>query len=147
MIIAKTVSMRLLISGDRLIKDLRKDFSLAYPFLQLEFFTNDSARKTRYAANTRVDHEKYLKDAWNQKSQNGSIDIKDSMTVLELENVFIDEFGLSVQVFRKSGNIWLESTMTDDWTLKQQNDHGREITLSYQKENGEFNDFDLNRDV
>jgi hypothetical protein len=49
-------------------------------------------------------------------------------------------------VFRKSGNLWLETTMTDDWTLQQQNDHGYEISTG--KKNKERpGDFDLNRDA
>ena len=139
--------MRLLISGEKLIKDLRQEFSIAYPYLQLEFFSNDGVRKTRYAAFKKIDHEKALRDAGIQKNHQGYIEIKDSTTVLELESILMDKFGLSAQVFRKSGNIWLETTMTDDWTLKQQNDHGREITLSFEDENRPFNDFDLNRDI
>ena len=143
----KTITMRLLINGEKLIKDLRKEFSLVYPFLQLEFFNNDGARKSRYSAFKKIDHDKTLQEAGIQKNHKGYIDIKDATTVLELENALMDEFGLSAQVFRKSGNIWLETTITDDWTLKQQNDHGREITLSYEDENNNVNDFDLNRDI
>jgi len=139
--------MRLLINAEKLIKDLRKEFSEAYPFLQLEFFNNEGARKTRYSPFKKIEHEKILGDAGILKNHKGYIDIKDSTTVLELENVLMDEFGLSAQVFRKSGNIWLETTMTDDWSLKQQNDHGREITSSFEDENRPFNDFDLNRDI
>ena len=139
--------MRLIIYGERQIKDLRQDFNLAYPYLQLEFFDNVNAQKTRLPALKRIDHEKTLGEAWIPKAQKGSLEINDSTTVLKLETVLMDEFGLSAQVFRRSGNIWLETTMTDDWTLKQQNDHGREISLSYGDDNQEYNDFDLNRDV
>jgi hypothetical protein len=143
----KAITMRLVINGQKLIKDVRGEFSLAYPFLQLEFFNNEGARKTRYAAFKKISHEMALRDAGVQKNNDGFIDIKDSTTVLELESILKDDFGLSAQVFRKSGNIWLETTMTDDWTLKQQNDHGREITLSFDAENNSFNDYDLNRDI
>jgi hypothetical protein len=37
-------------------------------------------------------------------------------------------FGVPVQILRKSGKIWLETTMTDHWTLLQQNQHGEEIS-------------------
>ena len=139
--------MRLIINGEKQIKDLRGDFNLAYPFLQLEFFDNLSLRKTRVPALKKIDHEKTLGEAWIPKVQKGFIEINDSTTVLELESILMNEFGLSAQVFRRSGNIWLETTMTDDWTLKQQNDHGREISLSYGDENQQYDDFDLNRDV
>jgi hypothetical protein len=58
----------------------------------------------------------------------GAIQLSDNMTVSNLEDTFSDRFGLQVQVFRKSGNLWLETTKTDAWTLKVQNDHGREIS-------------------
>jgi len=50
------------------------------------------------------------------------------MTVKELEKIFEDRLGLSVLVYRKSGNLWLEPTMTDNWTLAQQNENGRQIS-------------------
>ncbi|MEI9910895.1 MAG: hypothetical protein WDO71_15215 [Bacteroidota bacterium] len=50
------------------------------------------------------------------------------MTVGQLEDIFQKQFGLQVQVSRRSGTLWLETTMTDNWTLKQQNDHGRELS-------------------
>lgn len=43
------------------------------------------------------------------------------MTVSELEQHFADVYGLSVQVFRKSGEVWLETTTTDNWSLEKQN--------------------------
>ena len=67
------------------------------------------------------------------------------MKVNKLENIFKDQFNLAVQVFRKSGNLWLETTMTDNWTLQQQNNHGREISTS-QSSNDKADDFDLTRD-
>jgi hypothetical protein len=81
------------------------------------------------------------------KKDSGFVGVDESMTVLELENAFMDEFGLCVQVFRKSGNIWLETTMTDHWTLKQQSDHGREISTGNWGGRLRYgDDFDMNRD-
>ena len=59
----------------------------------------------------------------------GILEIDDSMKVSDLENTLKDQYGLLAQVFRKSGNVWLETTMSDNWTLKQQNDHGHEISI------------------
>ena len=41
---------------------------------------------------------------------------------------FGEVYGLGVQVFRKSGNVWLETTVTDSWTLKEQNDQGESLS-------------------
>jgi hypothetical protein len=50
------------------------------------------------------------------------------MKVSELEELFEEVFGLSVQVFRKSGESWLQTTTTDSWTLNQQNLKGKEMS-------------------
>jgi hypothetical protein len=47
------------------------------------------------------------------------------MTVADLEFRLEKEYGLHIQVFRKSGNIWLETTATDNWTLDRQNQEGK----------------------
>ncbi|MBK6949217.1 MAG: hypothetical protein IPH16_15200 [Haliscomenobacter sp.] len=46
------------------------------------------------------------------------------MTVREFEQAFYDTYGLNVQVFRRSGNIWIQTTATDSWTLAEQNRKG-----------------------
>jgi hypothetical protein len=51
------------------------------------------------------------------------------MTVEELEKSFLVKFGLNVQVFRKSGKSWLETTITDKWTLEKQNTQGEELDV------------------
>ena len=53
------------------------------------------------------------------------------MTVNELEQRFSDVYGLGVQVFRKSGNVWLETTVTDGWTLEQQNKQGESLDKAF----------------
>jgi hypothetical protein len=50
------------------------------------------------------------------------------MTVSELEKLCDEQFGISIQVYRRSGTLWLETSMTDSWTIQQQNDRGSEIS-------------------
>jgi hypothetical protein len=50
------------------------------------------------------------------------------MTVSNLEQKFRDVYGLSVQVFRRSGKAWLETTFTDGWTLEEQNSQGEDLS-------------------
>jgi len=136
--------MRLSVKGERLISEVQKDFSLAYPFLKIEFFKNGNIRRERYAFEKLIPNHLPVKDAWYLNKRDGDLEFNDNTTVLELEKAFMDQFGLSVQVFRKSGNLWLETTITDSWVLKRQNDHGREIsTESHEKEAP--NDYDLSR--
>jgi hypothetical protein len=137
--------MQLEIYAERLITEVQEDFTSTYPFLKIEFFKNGTVRQDRYPAKQKIDHLQKLKYAWCRKKDKGFLEIKDSLSVLELENEFMDQFGLSAQVYRKSGRIWLETTMTDSWTLKQQNDQGKEITTGM-RTLIESNDYELNRD-
>jgi hypothetical protein len=43
------------------------------------------------------------------------------MTVADLEQFFEREFELHIQVFRKVGNTWQETTLSDQLTLGEQN--------------------------
>lgn len=114
--------MMLLISENKQIQDIQHDFTACYPFLRLDFYrwqSNPAGRKHLSRATS-------LKAAGLK--HDGTLSLSDEMTVAELENKFLDTFGLDVQVSRKSGTFWLETTMTDGWTLQKQNDHGREIS-------------------
>lgn len=117
------------ISGTRTIKELQQDFNKRYPYLKLEFYKTkvmDQSVKTR----EQLPHSTLLKMMGVRKD--GVLTIPKGMTVEELEDQFLRQFGLLAQVSRRSGNIWLETTMTDNWSLEKQNEYGREITLSRQ---------------
>ena len=134
--------MNLTIRPSRLISEIQDEFSKMFPYLKLEFFRERSGKRLNYSANNIIRHNQKLAEGQLQPVD-GMIDIKPGMTVKELENDFREEFSLAVQVFRRSGNVWLETTMTDNWTLKHQNDHGKELSSDRRKDQN-F-DFDLSR--
>jgi hypothetical protein len=140
--------MYLEINGERLISEIQKDFGAVYPFLKIEFFRNGKTRLDRYSFNKLIPATQPVKNAWHYKKENGTVVLTDGMTVTDFENALMDQFGLSAQVFRRSGNLWLETTITDYWTLKQQNDHGREISVGHNRiDNRDAFDYELNRDA
>lgn len=106
------------------ITQLQEEFHQAFPFLKLEFFKHShkahegNPKRDLLLSSARIVPKKNSKE----------ISITESMTVTELEQLLSKHFGLSVQVFRKSGKSWLETTVTDDWTLKRQNDQGHELS-------------------
>jgi hypothetical protein len=117
--------MNIQIRKSKVIGEVQKDFTNAYPYLKLEFYRNMTRRPGSTIRQNLIKSD-LLNAAGNQKE--GDLEITDSMTVGQLEKAFYDKFGMMVQVSRKSGSIWLETTMTDNWTLKQQNEHGRELS-------------------
>jgi len=109
------------------ISTVQKKFNTAFPFLKLEFFKHPHKV---YAGNSRKDQvavSKIQNDQLKSK-QDTDLVISGNLTVAAVEQLFMEYFGLSVQVFRKSGKLWLETTLTDDWTLKKQNEEGLELS-------------------
>ena len=58
----------------------------------------------------------------NLKSSNDcAIIINDNTTVADLINQFKELLNMTVKVLRKSSNLWIETSLTDSWTLEKQN--------------------------
>ncbi|MET0392913.1 MAG: hypothetical protein ABW019_07215 [Chitinophagaceae bacterium] len=116
--------MMLVISADKAIQEVQHDFSARYPFLKLDFYKTGA--EVPGAPRRHLQHSALLREAGLKNE--GAIEISDDMTVAELEALFRKSFGLSAQVSRKSGIMWLETTITDGWSLRKQNEHGKEIS-------------------
>ncbi|MGK2861151.1 MAG: hypothetical protein ACSLE0_04420 [Chitinophagaceae bacterium] len=114
------------VSKNKTIAELQSDFRRFYPFLRLDFYNNTNGKLGTFL-NQKLNGTMFLDRAGNKRE--GGIQLMDSMTIEALEKTFQNRFGMLVQVSRKSGTVWLQTTMTDSWTLKQQNEHGRELSL------------------
>jgi hypothetical protein len=135
--------MDIRIAAERLLRDIKHEFSARFPFLKIEFFRRGKTGENHYAADRLLAETLKVDEAWKTKEP-GEIKVEDETKVKELEKSFLEKFGLAIQVFRKSGNLWLETTMTDNWSLKQQNDHGKEISTDkpdVKKANTDFEDY------
>jgi hypothetical protein len=119
--------MTINITPDKIISDVQKEFNEEFPFLKIEFFKKGYRYKQSSQRDKVIPREFKIGSPRIFNSDAG-FNITAGMTVKELEKECEDELGLSIQVYRKSGNLWLETTMTENWTLKQQNDNGREIS-------------------
>ena len=104
---------------------MQDNFNEFYPFLKLDFYKKPNGRHESVVRQKLI-KTILLSNAGNGKE--GALEITDSLIVGQLEKLFYDKFAMVVQVSRKSGTVWLETTMTDSWTLRQQNEHGRELS-------------------
>lgn len=114
----------LTIKADK-ISVIQKEFNDEFPFLKLEFFKENQVGYAGVLRPSMITGDRMLKAS--QKGP-GEIQVTEQMPVSILEQLFHDVFGVAAQVFRKSGNTWLETAMTEDWTLKRQNDEGLELS-------------------
>lgn len=119
--------MTLNISASKHLNEVQQEFNAYFPYLKIEFFQKLNGHNKPAPGQRIYPHHLTISEARHNGAE-GYIQLRPEMTVSELEEAFWDNYGLSVQVFRKSGNLWLETTMTDRWTLLQQNSHGKEIS-------------------
>lgn len=133
---SKNKKMELVIQDDRTIKTVQEEFNLRFPYLKLEFFAKPHTRGCGSSKKIMKSSTKTLKEC-STLHKKGHISILPTHTVAELEETFRDRFGLHVQVFRKSGKVWLETTATDGWSLEKQNEQGEALSkfnLNHEKE-------------
>ena len=133
-------SMKLHITDKSSISSLQKEFNSEFPFLRIEFFKKMHKPGEGLSKNVMYTSDKLIGEIRSIR-KNGDLDVQSDMLVSELEAKFGNDFGLSVQVFRKSGNVWLETTRTDNWTLRQQNDEGESLHNHFGLDNKDDYDY------
>jgi len=112
------------------LKNIQKQFSTYYPFLKIEFFKKIPVDQPLYKSESFSTEElsKYL-DGFYEGFVN--IDVSRKRTVSEVERDFEKLLGISAHIFRKSGNVWVETTLTNDWPLEEQNEEGKLISSHF----------------
>jgi hypothetical protein len=118
--------MLLIIGNNQKASVVKENFNKLFPYLKLEFFRK---KHGLYKDNNKKDV--LLSDMILRAKpgcEENDMVISGDTTVADLERRFCETFGISTQVFRKSGKSWIETSVTDDWTLKHQNDEGKELS-------------------
>ena len=111
--------MKILVSDTKMIRTIQKQFNDEFPHLKIEFFSRKHKVGEASNINDMISQDCMLSEL-KSKHSTDKIEIVPEMTVAQLEQKFWDGFGLSVQVFRLAGNDWVETIVTDGWTLAKQ---------------------------
>lgn len=129
--------MKIIINDQQNIAQIQKVFNEMFPYLKLEFFSK--THKPGRPSTPKFMIRKDLDLGEFRKLHNtGEIQITPQMSVNELEQCFGTEYGLGVQVFRKSGRAWLETIYTDTWTLAEQNEQGESLSKGIEPDPPEY---------
>jgi hypothetical protein len=118
--------MQIHISDATSTEEIKKQVSANFPFLKIEFFTKSHGVGEGSPASEMIKDDHLIGDIRKSDTE-GDLVLDPNMKVKDVEESFKEKFGVNAQVFRKSGAIWLETTATDEWTLKEQNDTGVEM--------------------
>ncbi len=112
--------MQLHFSPDRTLGDLQSDFSASFPGLKIVFFSKSHRAYKGSAAKFLLSEADTPLRQLSPDMKTGYLLLEPELTVWQVERLFEEEYALHVQVFRKSGSTWLETSVTDDLTLEQQ---------------------------
>ena len=111
--------LMLKIDGKKTAADFRKEFNLAFPFLKVDFFKRIPSKKDSIKL-TPVQPGTVL-------GNTEPMEITGGTSVKELREIIDSRLGFASLVYRKSGNIWIEISLTDDWSLDKQNHEAEQM--------------------
>jgi hypothetical protein len=107
----------------RTVAEIQAEFHTKFPYLKLEFYNQPHEVGEGSQLKSLIDKTKTIKTVRTVHTE-GEMSVNGHLKVSTLEQSFADDYGLNVQVFRKSGGLWLQTTATDEWTLTDQNKKG-----------------------
>jgi len=112
--------MELNYSKDTTIHDIQTQFATAFPGLKLKFFTKHHDAYKGSPAKFMIQEPGKTLGEIAPGIKTGYLIVEPDMITWQLERLLEEECGLHTQVFRKSGETWLETSVSDDLTLEQQ---------------------------
>lgn len=116
--------MELKITRETRILDLKKQFAQLFPYLKLEFFKKEQKVEQGPATEKRFSDATVLGQTGRLRKE-GYFVFTPVTTVNHFEQKLQNEYGLPVHVFRKTGNVWIETGQTDSLSLNKQNAMGK----------------------
>lgn len=111
--------------------DIQKEFNQYFPYLKIEFFKFPHTDKKLLPVNEKIDQD-ILVDQVIKWDSDQIFEFDEKMTVSQFEAMINQQTGLFVQVYRKSGRVWLQTSHTDNWTLAQQNEEGKMMSTIHE---------------
>jgi hypothetical protein len=104
---------------------LQDEFNKLFPYLKIDLFP---LNKQHNITDKFVNDTKRALTGYRVFDNKEQIAIIPQMSVAVLEEKFRKVYNLKAQILRKSGKTWLETTVTDAWTLEEQNFQGEALS-------------------
>jgi hypothetical protein len=117
--------MEIQISDTRTILDVQSEFNREFPFLKIEFLGIPHNSGVPSLKSHVYNSDRKLSQCRKLHNE-GKLKVDGNRSVGNLEKELWEKFGLSALIFRKSGKLWIETSLTESWTLQKQNAEGME---------------------
>lgn len=113
------------ISPKETLQEVKDAFSELFPNLKVEFFNHSHDSGEGNAASDIITDLSPTLETVGDVDHAFTISVDGHKKVSTLEADFA-KLGINLQVFRRSKNLWLQTTTTDEWTLAEQNKEATE---------------------
>ncbi len=124
------------IQDNMLLRDIQIGFRELFPNLKIEFYTGEHEEGGASPKREQLNATQSLAVVRTVHTE-GDLELDPEMSVAALEGVFLERYGLNAQVFRRSGNLWMQTTATDSWSLAEQNRKGGSSRRHFAEKYGE----------
>lgn len=106
----------MIISPNMTVFEVLRNFTDQFPFLRLEIYCQGQEAGSIWL-------EKPL-FALSRLKEPQRVELTPCLTVQDVVELFWENLGLQVVIFRRVANSWLETSFTGSWTLEYQNNMG-----------------------
>ncbi|MEO5999166.1 MAG: hypothetical protein ABIN89_20500 [Chitinophagaceae bacterium] len=119
--------MEIRIEPGRTFDEINETINSIYPFLKIERLSS-----LNQTLDIMVNNEDLgaIYTPKKETTQNALITIDDNTTVADLINQLEEKLDLHVKVLRRLNDLWIVTSLTDNWTLKRQNLAGKQFNSS-----------------
>lgn len=134
--------MEIKFTPETTIEEIQHQFISLFPHLKLGFF-RDLNQDQILTANELIRNDKVKISELSDVAISGTFVLDPFKTILDFEKSILLQYGLQVQVFRKSGNAWLVTTSTDSKTFAEQEALALEMNRPVEKaESSDYHEHD-----
>jgi hypothetical protein len=106
---------------------VQAQFNKVFPYLKVSFYSKLTDKKNGEKLKLLDQLEKELVLLSKTAKDSVSFFITPDLSVTQLDQLFIDHFGLHILIHRNSGRLWLQINATDSWSLEEQNKQGEDL--------------------
>ena len=129
------------IHDNLLVSEVQDRFNKCFPSLKIEFYSKSHSLAEESKEKHLISPSKRIGEIRQNKNE-GFMEIKSWDSVARIEKEFHKHYGLNIQVFRNENGSWVQTSVTDRYSLAQQNqmaDHARSsISPKFREQLGEY---------
>jgi hypothetical protein len=111
--------MEIIIMAGKTFGKVQEEFTQTFPYLKIDF-SSTGIHSKELCLTKENGHNKFA-------DKISFIILTDNTTVKEIVYQFKELFNLSVKILRKSDGHWIETILTENWTLTKQNLEGKNL--------------------